>query len=201
MAKERENFINGLGDSVPGCVKNGISANIANTIFDEMTDFAKYAFNKSHAACYAVVAYQTAWLKTHYPAEFMAALMTSVQDRPDKIALYIANCKTMNIGILPPDINESLSNFSVSDGNIRFGLSAIKGVGSNNITSIIKNRSNEGNFKSLHQFLDRMGSNINSKTIESLIYAGAFDSLGGKRSQYIQSYKKMYEGLNSRKKI
>ena len=111
MAKERENFINGLGDSVPGCVKNGISANIANTIFDEMTDFAKYAFNKSHAACYAVVAYQTAWLKTHYPAEFMAALMTSVQDRPDKIALYIANCKTMNIGILPPDINESLSNF------------------------------------------------------------------------------------------
>ena len=190
MAKERENFINGLGDSVPGCVKNGISANIANTIFDEMTDFAKYAFNKSHAACYAVVAYQTAWLKTHYPAEFMAALMTSVQDRPDKIALYIANCKTMNIGILPPDINESLSNFSVSDGNIRFGLSAIKGVGSNNITSIIKNRSNEGNFKSLHQFLDRMGSNINSKTIESLIYAGAFDSLGGKRSQYIQSYKK-----------
>lgn len=200
MAKERENFINGLGDSVPGCVKNGISANIANTIFDEMTDFAKYAFNKSHAACYAVVAYQTAWLKTHYPAEFMAALMTSVQDRPDKIALYIANCKAMNIGILPPDINESLSNFSVSDGNIRFGLSAIKGVGSNNITSIMKNRSNEGNFKSLHQFLDRMGSNINSKTIESLIYAGAFDSLGGKRSQYIQSYKKMYEGLNSRKK-
>ena len=136
MAKERENFINGLGDSVPGCVKNGIPANIANIIFDEMTDFAKYAFNKSHAACYAVVAYQTAWLKTHYPAEFMAALMTSVQDRPDKIALYIANCKTMNIGILPPDINESLSNFSVSDGNIRFGLSAIKGVGSNNITSI-----------------------------------------------------------------
>ena len=169
MAKERENFINGLGDSVPGCVKNGIPANIANIIFDEMTDFAKYAFNKSHAACYAVVAYQTAWLKTHYPAEFMAALMTSVQDRPDKIALYIANCKTMNIGILPPDINESLSNFSVSDGNIRFGLSAIKGVGSNNITSIMKNRSNEGNFKSLHQFLDRMGSNINSKTIESLI--------------------------------
>ena len=201
MAKERENFINGLGDSVPGCVKNGIPANIANIIFDEMTDFAKYAFNKSHAACYAVVAYQTAWLKTHYPAEFMAALMTSVQDRPDKIALYIANCKTMNIGILPPDINESLSNFSVSDGNIRFGLSAIKGVGSNNITSIMKNRSNEGNFKSLHQFLDRMGSNINSKTIESLIYAGAFDSLGGKRSQYIQSYKKMYDGLNSRKKV
>ena len=200
MAKERENFINGLGDSVPGCVKNGIPANIANIIFDEMTDFAKYAFNKSHATCYAVVAYQTAWLKTHYPAEFMAALMTSVQDRPDKIALYIANCKTMNIGILPPDINESLSNFSVSDGNIRFGLSAIKGVGSNNITSIMKNRSNEGNFKSLHQFLDRMGSNINSKTIESLIYAGAFDSLGGKRSQYIQSYKKMYDGLNSRKK-
>lgn len=200
MAKERENFINGLGDSVPGCVKNGIPANIANIIFDEMTDFAKYAFNKSHAACYAVVAYQTAWLKTHYPAEFMAALMTSVQDRPDKIAIYIANCKTMNIGILPPDINESLSNFSVSDGNIRFGLSAIKGVGSNNITSIMKNRSNEGNFKSLHQFLDRMGSNINSKTIESLIYAGAFDSLGGKRSQYIQSYKKMYDGLNSRKK-
>ncbi len=200
MAKERENFINGLGDSVPGCVKNGIPANIANIIFDEMTDFAKYAFNKSHAACYAVVAYQTAWLKTHYPAEFMAALMTSVQDRPDKIALYIANCKTMNIGILPPDINESLSNFSVSDRNIRFGLSAIKGVGSNNITSIMKNRSNEGNFKSLHQFLDRMGSNINSKTIESLIYAGAFDSLGGKRSQYIQSYKKMYDGLNSRKK-
>lgn len=200
MAKERENFINGLGDSVPGCVKNGIPANIANIIFDEMTDFARYAFNKSHAACYAVVAYQTAWLKTHYPAEFMAALMTSVQDRPDKIALYITNCKAMNIGILPPDINESLSNFSVSDGNIRFGLSAIKGVGSNNITSIMKNRSNEGNFKSLHQFLDRMGSNINSKTIESLIYAGAFDSLGGKRSQYIQSYKKMYDGLNSRKK-
>lgn len=200
MAKERENFINGLGDSVPGCVKNGIDAKTANHIFDEMTDFAKYAFNKSHAACYAVVAYQTAWLKTHYPAEFMAALMTSVQDRPDKIALYIANCKEMNIGILPPDINESLSNFSVSEGNIRFGLSAIKSVGSNNITAIIKNRNSEGSFKSLRQFLDRMGSNINSKTIESLIFAGAFDSLGGKRSQYIQCYKKMYEGLNSSKK-
>jgi DNA polymerase-3 subunit alpha len=193
MAKERESFINGT-DGVPGCVKNGIDAETANKIFDEMTDFAKYAFNKSHAAAYAVVAYQTAWLKAHYPVEFMASLMTSVMDRTDKIAEYIEDCKTMGIKTLPPDVNEGYGRFSVSNGSIRFGLSAIKSVGTGNIEALVKERNAKGKYISLTQFINRMNADLNSRCIESLILAGAFDSLGGKRSQYMQAYKNIYEG-------
>jgi DNA polymerase-3 subunit alpha len=196
MAKEREIFINGdEANSVPGCIKNGIPQDVANKIFDEMTDFAKYAFNKSHAAAYAVVAYQTAWLKTHYPVEFMASLMSSVMDRPDKISQYIYNCKAMDIDILPPDVNKSYGSFSVEDGKIRFGLSAIKNVGKGNIEAICRIREQDGKYISLTQFLDRLSSSLNTRTIESLILSGALDSLGGKRSQYMTVYKNIYDGL------
>lgn len=190
MAKERVNFL-------AGCVERGISQDIANEIFDEMTDFAKYAFNKSHAAAYAVVAYQTAWLKAHYPVYFMAALLSSIMDRVDKIAEYIENCKQMGIGILPPDINESEGDFTVTeDGkNIRFGLKVIKSVGDGNVDAIVKNRNSKGKYKSLTEFIDRLGTDINSKTIESLILVGAFDCLGGKRVQYYAVYEKIYKGL------
>lgn len=203
MALERKNFIYGLGEDVPGCLKNGISENVANKIFDDMTDFAKYAFNKSHAAAYAVVAYQTAWLKTYYPVEFMAALLTSVMDNKIKVSEYIYACKKMNIELLPPDINEGYSNFSVSNGKIRFGLSAIKNVGKGNIKAIVESRNKNGLFKSLSQFLELMSSSLNTRCIESLIKAGAFDSLGGFRSQYMNVYKEIYTsvGNNKRKNI
>jgi DNA polymerase-3 subunit alpha len=193
MAKERESFINGT-DGVPGCIANGIDADIANKIFDEMTDFAKYAFNKSHAAAYAVVAYQTAWLKAHYPVEFMASLMTSVMDRTDKIAEYIEDCKSMGIKTLPPDVNEGYGRFSVSNGCIRYALSAIKSVGAGNIEALVAERERKGKYISLTQFISRLNADLNSRCIESLILAGAFDSLGGKRAQYMQAYKGIYEG-------
>ena len=140
MAEERHNFVYGIEGEVPGCLANGIPEKTAETIFDEMTDFAKYAFNKSHAACYAVVAYQTAWLKAYYPVEFMAALMTSVMDNTAKVTGYINDCRRMGIEILPPDINESFVQFSVSDGKIRFSLAAIKSVGRPFIKAIEKER-------------------------------------------------------------
>ncbi len=200
MAKERHNFIYGIEGQVKGCLANGISENAANEIFDEMTDFAKYAFNKSHAAAYAVVAFRTAWLKTHYPVEFMAALLTSVMDNPKKIAGYMEECRRMKIRLLPPDINESYGNFSVSGNNIRFALSAIKHVGKNNIDFLVRERELNGSFISMTEFLDRMGPNVNSRMIESLILGGAFDSLGGKRQQYFKSYDAIYKGLSQTKK-
>lgn len=193
MAKERENFIN-------GCVKNSIDEKTANIIFDEMTDFAKYAFNKSHAAAYAVVAYQTAWLKKHYPVEFMASLMTSIMDRTDKIAEYIADCRSMGIETLPPDVNEGFGRFSVSDNAIRYALSAIKNVGTGNIKALVEERNKNGRYKSLTQFIERLGSSINTRCLESLILAGAFDSLGGKRAQYMRIYKGIYDGISQKKK-
>ncbi len=201
MAKEREYFIHGI-DDVPGCIANGIPEDVANTIFDEMISFASYAFNKSHAAAYAVVAFQTAWLKTHYPVEFMAALMTSVLGNPTKLAGYIVNCRRMGIRILPPDINQGFSGFSASDdGNIIYGLSSVKGVGTQIIDYMSAERERNGYFTSLTDFIERMGSNVNSKAIENLILAGAFDSLGGKRAQYMAYYAPVYDGFkNSRKR-
>lgn len=195
MAKERDSFIK-------GCSEKGVDTQTANRIFDKMTDFAQYAFNKSHAAAYAVVAYQTAWLKAHYPVYFMAALMSSVMDRVDKIAEYIDNCKKMGIKILPPDINESNADFTVTDDgkNIRYGLLVVKSVGEGNVDAIIKNREQNGKYKSLTEFIDRLGTDINSKCIESLIHVGAFDCLGGKRSQYAAVFEKVYKGLGKTKK-
>ncbi len=201
MAEERKNFVYGIGDDVPGCVKNGIPVDVAEKIFDEMTDFAKYAFNKSHAACYAVVGYQTAWLKYHYPVEFMAALMTSVMDNTPKVSGYIEECKKMGIKLLPPDINEGYAHFSVFDGKIRFGLAAIKNVGKNVIKAVVADREKNGYYKSLTEFCNRLsGGELNKRCIESFIKSGAFDSFGGKRSQYMSSYKGIIEGIGQAKK-
>ena len=201
MAEERKNFVYGIGDDVPGCVKNGIPVDVAEKIFDEMTDFAKYAFNKSHAACYAVVGYQTAWLKYHYPVEFMAALMTSVMDNTPKVSGYIEECKKMGIKLLPPDINEGYAHFSVFDGKIRFGLAAIKNVGKNVIKAVVADREKKGYYKSLTEFCNRLsGGELNKRCIESFIKSGAFDSFGKKRSQYMSSYKSIIEGIGQAKK-
>ncbi|MEY8319861.1 DNA polymerase III subunit alpha [Lachnospiraceae bacterium 46-61] len=201
MAQERKNFIYGIGEEVPGCIKNGIPEETAAKIFDEMTDFAKYAFNKSHAACYAVVGYQTAWLKTYYPVEFMAALMTSVMDRTDKVAVYIDECKKMNIALLPPDINEGFSHFSVSEGKIRFSLSAIKNVGKNTIKALVAEREKNGAYSSLTDFCNRMESGeLNKRSLESLIKAGALDSLGGLRAQYMAVYQNVLDGITQSRK-
>ena len=190
MEKERRNFVYGnKEEGVPGCIAGGIPEATAQKIYDEMIDFAKYAFNKSHAAAYAVVAYQTAWLKYYYPVEFMAALMTSVIDNPGKVSEYILTCRQMNIAILPPDINEGESRFSVSNGSIRYALSAIKSVGRPVVEAVMEERRLGGKFKSLTDFLERMtGKEVNKRVVENLIKAGALDSLGGTRQQYIMAY-------------
>ncbi len=201
MAQERKNFVYGIGDEVPGCVQHGILPEAAEKIFDEMTDFAKYAFNRSHAACYAVVGYQTAWLKAHYPVEFMAALMTSVMDNSDKVSDYIEECKKMGIQLLPPDINEGYGHFSVFDGKIRFGLAAIKNVGKNAIQKLVQEREKKGKFLSLTDFCNRMDNGeLNKRSLESMIKAGALDSLGGYRSQYMVIYKNILDGIGQQKK-
>ena len=201
MAEEREKFIYGDGDEVPGCVKNGIPVEAAETIFDEMTDFAKYAFNKSHAACYAVVGYQTAWLKAHYPVEFMAALMTSVMDNAAKVSGYVEECKKMGIQLLPPDINEGYKQFSVSDGKIRFALAAIKNVGRGAVDALVKEREENGPYTSLTDFCNRMeGGEWNKRGIEGLIKGGALDSFGGFRSQYMTIYKNILDGIGQARK-
>ncbi len=189
MARERQFFVYGNEEEgVPGCVKRGVSAEQAEKIFDEMTDFAKYAFNKAHAACYAVVAYQTAWLKVHYPVEFMAALLTSVIDHPGKVAEYIQSLKVMNIELTSPDINEGYTGFSVSaDHRIRYGLSSIKGVGQSIVDRIVAEREKAGPFRSMTDFCRRMqGADMNRKVLENLIKAGAFDSFGGSRREYLE---------------
>ncbi|MEA4815679.1 MAG: DNA polymerase III subunit alpha [Lachnospiraceae bacterium] len=202
MAKERKNFVYGIPEeNVPGCVKNGIPAGIAEKIFDDMTDFAKYAFNKSHAACYAMVGYETAWLKAYYPVQFMAALMSSVMDNMDKVSEYIAECKKMELSLLPPDVNEGFANFSVSGDKIRFGLAAIKNVGANAIKAMVSIREKNGKYKSLTDFCERLSdSSLSRRAIESLIKAGAFDSLGGKRSQYMEIHKTVLESVSRSKK-
>ncbi len=201
MAEERKNFVYGIEGEVAGCVKNGIPVKVAEKIFDEMTDFAKYAFNKSHAAAYAVVGYQTAYLKCHYPIEFMAALMTSVLDNTAKVVEYINECKKINIEILPPDINEGRSTFTVNDGKIMFSLAAIKSVARGTINQIVNEREKNGKFKSLTDFCERMaGLDVNSRCIENMIKAGAFDSLGGKRSQYLAVFKSILGGISNAKR-
>ncbi len=201
MEEERKNFIYGKGEEVPGCIKNGIDIAVADHIFDEMTDFAKYAFNKSHAAAYAVIAYQTAWLKTYYPIEFMAALLTSIMDSSSKVSEYIEECRKIGISLLPPDINEGYAEFSVTGDKIRYGLTAIKNVGRNAIQGIVRERSEKGSFASLTDFCERMaGGDINKRCIESLIKAGALDSLGGKRIQYMSIYKQILDGIGQSKK-
>ena len=202
MEQERKNFVYGNpGEGIPGCVANGIHEQTADKIFDEMIDFAKYAFNKSHAAAYAVVAYQTAYLKYYYPVEYMAALMTSVQDHVTKVSEYIQTCRKMGILILPPDINEGESGFSVSDGQICYGLSAIKSVGRPLIAAALKERQANGKFTSLKDFLTRMSSGeLNKRAVENFIKAGAFDGMKGTRKQKMFSYIGMMDDINREKK-
>ena len=202
MAKERKNFVYGNEEEgVPGCIANGIPENIANKIYDEMTDFAKYAFNKSHAAAYAVVSYQTAYLKYYYPVEFMAALMTSVIDNSAKVSEYIQVCRQMGIQVLPPDINEGERTFSVSGKAIRYGLSAIKSVGRPVIEAILAERRERGKFTSLKDFIERTaGKEVNRRAIENFIKAGAFDGLGGNRKQFMQIYSVILDSIQQEKK-
>ena len=197
MQKERQNFVYGnREENVPGCIANGIDERIANKIYDEMIDFAKYAFNKSHAAAYAVVSYQTAWLKYYYPVEFMAALMTSVIDNPGKVAEYIYTCRQMGIDILPPDINKGVGTFSVDNGNIRYALSAIKSIGRPIIEVILEERKKHGLFKNLKDFIERMSvKELNKKTIENFIKSGTFDSLPGTRKQLMVVYAQIMEQI------
>ncbi len=193
MEKERQNFIYGNPEeNVPGCISNGIDEKTANKIYDDMIDFAKYAFNKSHAACYAVVAYQTAYLKTYYPVEFMAALMTSVVDNTDKVAGYIYACRQMNIQMLPPDVNTSDMEFSVEDNAIRFGLSAVKSLGRPTIKAIIDERS-KSRFTSMQDFISRLYTDLNKRTLENLIKSGAFDTFGNNRRQMMSVYARMLD--------
>lgn len=202
MAAERKNFVYGNEEEgVKGCIGNGISEAVANKIYDDMTEFAKYAFNKSHAAAYAVVAYQTAYLKYYYPVEFMAALMTSVKDNTGKVLSYAMTCRQMEIGILGPDVNEGFSEFSVSDGKIRFGMSAIKGIGTGVISAIVAEREKNGKFTSMEDFMARLSSKeVNKHTIENFIKSGAFDCLGGNRRQKMLVYQSMLDSINREKK-
>ena len=202
MEEERQNFVYGnKAEGVPGCVANGIDEKVANKIYDEMIDFAKYAFNKSHAAAYAVVSYQTAYLKYYYPVEFMAALMTSVLDNSTKVSEYILTCRRMGIEILPPDINEGESGFSVSGNSIRYGLSAIKSVGRPVIEAIIEERKERGVFTTLNDFITRMsGKDVNKRSIENFIKAGALDCLEGTRKQLLMVYSSVLDSANQEKK-
>ena len=206
MAKEREIFIHGQVDEngnvvVPGCVRNGIDEESANKIFDEMAEFAKYAFNKSHAACYAVVAYRTAYLKAYYPAEFMAATLNSFLGNLDKIPQYIDECKSLGITILKPEINKSNSKFTVEDGKIRFGLGSIKNVGITPVETIVKERKENGEYKSFVDFCERISDEgVNKKCIESLIKAGAFDEFEQTRSTLLASFEGIIDSIQSEKK-
>ena len=220
MEKEREVFINGQLDDegkvvVPGCVRNGIDAVSANKIFDEMAEFAKYAFNKSHAACYAIVSYQTAYLKAYYPSEFMAAMLNSYLGNLDKVPVYIDECKALNIDILKPDINISERKFTVDNSesikeqdnaknkykNIRFGLGSIKNVGITPIDIIIEERNQNGEFKSFTDFCERIADKaVNKKCIESLIKAGAFDKFNQTRSTLLESYGGIIDTIQSANK-
>ena len=202
MEKERQNFVYGNPEeNVPGCISNGIDEKTANKIYDDMTDFAKYAFNKSHAAAYALVAYQTAYLKYYYPVEFMAALMSSVIDNPPKVAEYILTCRQMGIAILPPDINVGDSMFTVDGSNIRYGLSAIKSIGRPVIEAIVQERTLGGPYRSLKDFIERLtGKETNKRTIENFIKSGAFDSFGGTRKQFMQVYAGLVDRVAQEKK-
>lgn len=202
MEKERANFIYGnKEEGVPGCVSKGISEQVAGGIYDDMMDFAKYAFNKSHAACYAVVALQTAWLKVYYPVEFMAALMTSVIDNPSKVSEYIMTCRSMGIALLPPDVNQGQSGFSVAEGKVRYALTAIKSVGRSFIDAMVEERRERGPFTNLKDFITRMGDkDLNRRAVENFIKAGALDSLGGTRKQFMSVYVQIMDHIIKDKK-
>lgn len=206
MAKERETFIHGQVDEegnviVPGCVRNGIDEKSANTIFDEMAEFAKYAFNKSHAAAYAVVSYQTAYLKAYYPEEFMAATLNSFLGNLDKIPYYIEECKRLHIEILKPDINKSETKFTVDNAKIRFGMGSIKNVGTAAVDSIVEKRRKNGEYKSFTEFCERIqGEAVNKKCIESLIKAGAFDEFEQTRSTLMASFEEILDSISDSSK-
>ena len=201
MEKERQNFVYGNeAEGVPGCIANGISEQTANKIYDDMIDFAKYAFNKSHAAAYAVVSYQTAFLKYYYPVEFMAALMTSVIEMPTKVAEYIQVCRQMNIKILPPDVNRGAYGFSVDNGAIRYGLSAIKSVGRPVINALVEEREANGEYRSLKDFIERLTGTVNKRAIENFIKAGALDCLEGNRRQKMLVYSQIVDSIAQEKK-
>ena len=202
MEAERKNFVYGNEEEgVKGCIANGISEEVANKIYDEMISFAAYAFNKSHAAAYGMVTFQTAWLKCYHPVEFMASLLTSVKENTNKIVEYVMECRRMDIEILPPDVNEGYSFFSVSDGSIRYALSAIKGIGSGVINNIVQERERGGRFTSMQDFMRRLTSKeVNKSSIESFIKAGAFDGMEGNRRQKLQVYQSMLDSVNREKK-
>lgn len=202
MQRERHNFVYGNPEEgVPGCMSRGIQPTVANMVFDEMTDFAKYAFNKSHAAAYAVVSYQTAYLKYYYPVEFMAALMTSVIDNSGKVAEYIMTCRNMGIKILPPDINQGESGFSVKDNAIIYSLTAIKSVGRPVIDAVVSERNARGEYKNLKDFITRVADKeVNKKAVENFIKAGAFDSLPGTRKQFMSAYVQIMDHIAHDKK-
>ena len=202
MAKERVNFIYGNEEEgVPGCVAKGIDENVAKQIYSDMMDFAKYAFNKSHTACYAVIAYQTAYLKYYYPVEFMAALLTSVIDFPSKVSEYIVTCRNMGISILPPDINAGEAGFSVTDGGIRYALTAIKSVGHPVIEALVKEREERGEYKNLKDFITRVADKeVNKRAVENFIKAGALDGLDGTRKQFMSVYVQIMDSIQHDKK-
>lgn len=199
---ERQNFVYGnVEQGIKGCIANGISEAAANQIYDSMVDFAKYAFNKSHAAAYAVVAYQTAYLKYYYPVEFMAALMTSVIDNTKKVSEYIYSCRQMGIQVLPPDINEGEGVFSAVNGNIRYGMYAIKSIGRPVVDLLLEERAANGSYKTLQSFLERVSSReVNKRAVENLIKAGACDGLDGNRQQMMNIYAIVMDNLANEKK-
>ena len=200
MEAEREHFVHGCtepGHECPGCVANGISEKVANEIYDEMSSFASYAFNKSHAACYAYVAFQTAYLKCHYPSEFMAALLTSVLDNTDKVIEYSGECARLGIKVLPPDVNISNGGFTADNGKIRFGLNAVKNVGRNLIERVVEERK-EKPYSSLYDFCKRMhGTELNRRAVECLIKAGAFDSMGVNRHSLVEAVDGIIKSVES----
>ena len=196
---ERKAFVSGdPARSIPGCVANGIPEAVANSIYDEILDFASYAFNKAHAVSYAIVCYRTAWMKCHWPREYMAALLTSVLDSSGKVAEYIAECRSMGVRLLPPDVNESDADFTVAGPNIRFGLAAVKGIGRGFMQEVMAERERNGPFTAFDEFCRRMyGKELNRRPVESLIRAGAFDSLGYKRRALLQVVDKVLDGVSS----
>ena len=202
IQRERAAFVHGdPSRNIIGCEKNGVPAAIAESIYDEINDFANYAFNKAHAVCYAVVAYQTAWFKCHHPKEYMAALLTSVLDSTEKVADYIAECRDMGIPLLPPDVNESDADFTVVEGGIRFGLVALKGVGRAVINSLLEERRKGGAFTDFMDFCDRLfDQDLNRRVVESLIKSGAFDAMGYRRSQLMQVYGQVLDGIAASRK-
>ena len=202
IAREKEAFLHGDPDrGIKGCVANGIPEDIAQAIYDEIYDFANYAFNKAHAVCYAVVAYQTAWFKYYYPKEYMAALLTSVLDSQNKVPVYIGECREMGIALLPPDVNRSKDSFTVEEGGIRFGLGAIKNIGRGFIQGVVKEREARGDFASFQDFCQRMyGGDMNKRALENLIRAGAFDGLGAYRSQLAAISDKLLDSISDSKR-